>query len=68
MKYQEFFKTTLRFFGAVKLAIFLILTLAVVLSFATFFEAKYGTSAAQYSIYKTVWFGLLLFLMGINVL
>src|SRR3989338_9198048 len=54
--------------GSLKLAISLILALALVCTVATFFEATYGTAAAHYSIYKTPWFGLLLFLIAINVL
>ncbi|MBI4040517.1 MAG: cytochrome c biogenesis protein ResB [Deltaproteobacteria bacterium] len=53
--------------GSLKLAIGLILTLASVCTYATFFEATYGTQAVQYSIYKTIWFGLLLLLIAMNV-
>ncbi|HLD73894.1 MAG TPA: cytochrome c biogenesis protein ResB [Bdellovibrionota bacterium] len=53
--------------GRLRFAVSLILILAVILIFATFFESLYGTAAVQFTIYKTWWFGLLLILIGINV-
>ena len=64
---NPFFNRLLRFFGSIKLAILLILLFAVVLVVATFFESAYGTDAVQYSIYKTIWFGALLLLIGLSV-
>src|SRR3989338_5850832 len=64
---NPFFNRLLRFFGSIKLAILLILLLAAVLVVATFFESAYGTDAVQYSIYKTIWFGALLLLIGLSV-
>jgi len=44
-----------RFFSSVKLAVFLILSLGAILAVGTFYEAEYGTPAAQRVIYKS-WF------------
>lgn len=43
------------FFSSVKLAVFLILSLGAILAMGTFYEAEYGTPAAQRVIYKS-WF------------
>ena len=60
-------KKFLHTFGSLKLAIFLILALAGVCTYATFFESAYGTQAVQHSIYKTFWFGLLLIFIALSV-
>ncbi len=44
------------------------LTLGSVCGFATFYEMRHGTPAAQRDIYQTPWFAGLLFLLGTNVL
>ncbi len=53
--------------GSLRIAIILILVMATVLTIATFYESFYGTAAAQYSIYKTIWFSFLLFLIAMSV-
>ncbi|MBI2645428.1 MAG: cytochrome c biogenesis protein ResB [Deltaproteobacteria bacterium] len=55
------------FLGALPIAVTLILTLAILLCIATFYESLYGTEAVQHSIYHSIGFGLLLILIGINV-
>src|SRR3989344_1692908 len=60
-------KLLISFLGSLPIAVTLILTLAVLLCIATFYESLYGTEAVQYSIYHSVWFGLLLILIAINV-
>ncbi|MHB8902223.1 MAG: hypothetical protein ACYC6Y_25985 [Thermoguttaceae bacterium] len=50
------------------LAVALILSLALVLAWATFVERDYGTEAVHFAIYDAWWFAALLGLIGINVL
>ncbi|HZL10930.1 MAG TPA: cytochrome c biogenesis protein CcsA [Prolixibacteraceae bacterium] len=47
---------------------FLLLVLAFSMAIATFVESSYGTQAAQGLIYKSFWFGLILFLLAVNLL
>lgn len=55
------------FLGALPIAITLIVTLAIILCIATFYESLYGTEAVQHSIYHSIGFGFLLILIAINV-
>src|SRR5687768_4640027 len=57
----------LEWLGSLRLAIGLIVTLAVVCAAATFYESSHGTPAAQRDVYRTGWFALLLVLIGVNV-
>ena len=61
------FRKIISFLGALPIAVTLILTLAVLLCIATFYESLYGTEAVQHSIYHSIGFGLLLILIAINV-
>lgn len=47
---------------------FLLLILAIAMAIATFVESSYGTEVAQGLIYKSFWFGLVLFLLAINLI
>lgn len=55
------------FLSSIKLAVILIIFFGVLLSWATFYESEHGTPAAQRDIYKTIWFDVFLFFLGINV-
>lgn len=56
-----------RFCGSLKLAVFIITSLAATLIFATFFEASHGTKAVQSLVYRSWWFAALLMLLGVNI-
>jgi ResB-like family len=60
--------STFRFFASLKLAVFSLTTLASVMAYATFFESRHGTHAAQEWIYRSLAFTLLLAFLGLNVL
>src|SRR5690242_2845736 len=66
-KWPLWTQKVIRFFASLKLAVFLILTLAAVIAAATVIEADYGRSMAQWYIYHNRWFALLLALLGINI-
>ncbi len=62
------FDATFRFLASLKLAIILLMTLAGVLAFGTFYERNHGIQAVQLDIYQSKWFALLLALLGVNIL
>ncbi|MEZ6045695.1 MAG: hypothetical protein R3C11_08985 [Planctomycetaceae bacterium] len=53
--------------ASLKLAVMLILSLAMVLAYATFVEAHLGTKAVQWYLYHSSWFAGLLALLAINI-
>lgn len=61
-------KKILNFLFSFSLMGFLLLILAFSMAIATFVESSYGTEVAQGLIYKSFWFGLVLFLLAVNLL
>jgi hypothetical protein len=59
--------SVLRFFASLKLAVFVLVTLMAVLATGTIIESLHGTEAARITVYDTVWFSLVLLVLGINV-
>ncbi|MGK7931172.1 MAG: cytochrome c biogenesis protein ResB [Microcystaceae cyanobacterium] len=57
----------LRFFGSIKLAVPLLSIIILILIGATFYESQVGSSYVQQFIYKSPWFGALMFLLAINL-
>jgi hypothetical protein len=57
-----------RFLASLKLAVLSLSALAASLAFATWFESRYGTSAAQDYVYRSTWFAVLLAFLAINIL
>jgi len=57
----------LRFVGAIRLAVVLIVLLATVLAWATLLEAKYGREYAHWVVYHSRWFAALLGLLAANI-
>jgi hypothetical protein len=55
------------FFASLKLAVVLILTIAILLGTATFVEANYGTAAVGFLIYHTWGFAAILALLALNI-
>jgi hypothetical protein len=55
------------FLASVKLAVISILSLAVLLAYATFFNASYGLAAAQEYVYGSPLFAAVLAFLGINI-
>lgn len=53
--------------GSLKMAIAVLVALAVVCAAATFYESSHGTPAAQRDVYHTAWFAGLLTLLGGNI-
>ncbi len=56
-----------RFFASLRLAIFLLLALALFFAVGTFLESAYGTEAAKLLAYRNPWMSLLLILLALNV-
>jgi hypothetical protein len=56
-----------QFLASLKLAVILLVTLAIILSVATFYESIYDTKTAQYLVYRSPLFALFLGFLGINL-
>ncbi len=57
----------LKFLGSIKMAIPLLTTIAIILIGATFYESQVGSTVVQNAIYKSFWFGALMFLLAVNL-
>ena len=57
----------IRFLGSIRLAIPLLGAIAATLIGATIYEARVGSTIVQQSIYKSPWFGALMFLLAANL-
>ncbi|MDJ1182618.1 cytochrome c biogenesis protein ResB [Roseofilum casamattae] len=57
----------LRFFGSIQFAVPLLATIVAVLVGATIYESQVGSSVVQHLIYKSPWFGMLMFLLAVNL-
>jgi len=60
-------RLTFDFFASLKLAVFLLIALAVTLAAGTILESVHGAKAAQQVVYHSAWFNLLLGVLGISV-
>lgn len=61
------FTAIFNFCASIKLAVINLAVFAALLSYATFYESANSTELAQKYIYKTTWFDLLMFFIGLNV-
>ncbi len=57
----------IQFLGSVRLAIPLLGTITAILIAATFYESSVGSSTVQQLVYKSPWFGALMFLLAVNL-
>ena len=53
--------------GSIKLAVPLLIAIAAILIGATFYESEVGSTVVQQEIYKSPWFGALMFLLAANL-
>ncbi|MGF1492997.1 MAG: cytochrome c biogenesis protein ResB [Microcoleaceae cyanobacterium] len=58
---------TLRFLGSIRFAVPLLSAIAGILIWATFYESKVGSATVQQAVYKSPWFGGLMFLLALNL-
>ncbi|NER93445.1 MAG: cytochrome c biogenesis protein ResB [Symploca sp. SIO1B1] len=56
-----------RFLGSIKLAVPLLTAIVIILIGATFYESQVGSTTVQQQIYKSPWFGALMFLLAMNL-
>ena len=61
------YKNILNFLGSIKLAVPLMCAITAILIGATFYESEVGSATVQQEIYKSPWFGALMFLLAINL-
>lgn len=64
---QNFWQKLFDFLASIKLAVIVILGLAVILAIATFIEAQYDSKTARYLVYGSPFFIAILGLLGVNV-
>ncbi|MGF1520731.1 MAG: cytochrome c biogenesis protein ResB [Leptolyngbyaceae cyanobacterium] len=57
----------IKFLGSVRLAVPLLMAIAAILIAATFYESNVGSATVQREVYKSTWFGALMFLLAINL-
>ncbi|MGB3493467.1 MAG: cytochrome c biogenesis protein ResB [Elainellaceae cyanobacterium] len=57
----------IRFFSSVRLAVPLLAAIAIILMVATFYESEVGSATVQREVYKSAWFGALMFLLAVNL-
>ena len=53
--------------GSLLMAVVLLVAIALVLAWGTFYEARFGTPAAQRFVYHSWWFQVLLVFLGMNL-
>lgn len=56
-----------QFIGSIRLAVPLLVVIGSILIGATFYESEVGSSVVQQEIYKSPWFGTLMFLLAVNL-
>ena len=57
----------IQFIGSIRLAVPLLVVIGSILIGATFYEAEVGSSVVQQEIYKSPWFGALMFCLATNL-
>ncbi|ESA34847.1 cytochrome c bioproteinsis protein [Leptolyngbya sp. Heron Island J] len=57
----------IQFVGSIRLAVPLLVVIGSILIGATFYESEVGSSVVQQEIYKSPWFGALMFLLAVNL-
>ena len=55
------------FIGSIKLAVPLLSSIIGILIWATFYESQVGSTTVQQEIYKSHWFGALMFMLALNL-
>jgi len=60
--------TAVHLLGSLNLAVFLLITIAGAIAFATVMESKFDTAVASYYIYNAVWFDFWLMALALNLL
>jgi len=60
-------KRFLRLLGSIKIAVPLLIAIAIVLAWGTLYETRFGTAAVQRVVYRAWWFQALLGFLAINL-
>jgi len=61
------FDRIVRFIGSIKLAVPLLSAIIGILIWATFYESQVGSVTVQQEVYKSGWFGALMFMLAVNL-
>ena len=57
----------IRFIGSIKLAVPLLSAIIGILIWATLYESQVGSTTVQQEVYKSPWFGALMFMLAVNL-
>ncbi len=60
-------KHPFRWLGSLHMAVPLLVAIAAVLGYGTFYETRFGTAAVQQFVYRSWWFQLLLAFLAVNL-
>ena len=61
------FDRLIHFIGSIKLAVPLLSSIIGILIWATFYESQVGSTTVQQEVYKSPWFGALMFMLALNL-
>ena len=61
------FDRIFRFISSIKLAVPLLSIIIGILIWATFYESQVGSNTVQQEVYKSPWFGALMFMLALNL-
>jgi hypothetical protein len=65
--FKEVWRVTIRMLGSLKLAVILLLTIAIACAVATLMESKFNSAVAQHYIYQAPWFIVWLLVLCVNL-
>lgn len=68
MSNHSFLKTLMKFLASLKLAVIVIISIAIITAIGTFVEAKYDAYAAKKLVYDTPWMYLIMGLLAVNLI
>lgn len=64
---EDFTDVLFRFFCSLKLAVVVVLLLALALTVGTFTESYFDIKTGQYWVYRALWFKAILVMLGVNI-
>lgn len=68
MKHKSLSGRVVAWLGSLRLSVVVMVAIAGICAYATFYESWHGTEAVQRDVYQTAWFAALLGLLALNVL
>ncbi|MFK8138403.1 MAG: hypothetical protein AB8E15_08590, partial [Bdellovibrionales bacterium] len=57
-----------KFFGSLKMAVFVLILLAILSAVGTFYESRYNAEIAQILVYKSIWMEIAMVLFSVAII